>query len=230
MGRAAPGFLLPDRWRQNGSVAPRTAIFRALAPVCYDDVSTDGNKNQIFETRNRVAGRLSADVADALQRHSIHDAVIDSILVLRLDDVAKCSDFASLYCSATEQRRALFLLRPYVNQMSADDRKSIECAIRSLDLSRSTLDKMMDRSKQLFLTWRERTGCEPLSIEDTHLLSDIPALADDVDSAKLLQFRNRVLACKDDHLPVYCSTVRLGITAQEHLGQEVRRIKRLLAK
>ncbi|HTQ10331.1 MAG TPA: hypothetical protein VMI31_09695, partial [Fimbriimonadaceae bacterium] len=84
-----------------------------LNPISYDDVSTDGLKGQVFESRNLLAGRLSSWIVDSLQKGRVHQAVTDTILFLKLNNVAKWSDFASLYYSATEQRRGLMMLNPY---------------------------------------------------------------------------------------------------------------------
>src|SRR5579862_2066161 len=157
---------------QRGDLTP-------LNPVSYDDTSTDGLKSEIFDVQARIASELVQSVAGSLQSHELHNAASDAALVLRLENVLKCSDFASLFRCSTQQRHTLEMLRPYAGIMSESDRRALKDAVSTLVPNSRILERMVTRSQKLFLKWRQRTGCEPLSIEDSRLLSEIPALSED---------------------------------------------------
>lgn len=203
---------------------------KPLTSIAYEDTSSDGPKSEIFEVRRRIATRLIRGIADSAKNGNLHQAVSDGVVVLKLASVMKYSDFVSLFNCATEQRRVLSLLEPYAGQLTGEDRRALAAAVPALYRPPGTIDKMVRRSSQLFLSWRERRGDEPLSIEDTHLMSEMPGLAEDGSLIAARQVHERILASKDDHIPAYCSSLRLGMGAQEHLEREALSVAKLINK
>ncbi len=203
---------------------------RPLHPISYDDTSSDGVKSQVFETEARIEVSLRRAVADDLQRNDLNAATADTVLILRLANVLKLSDFASMFTGAAQQRHALQVIEPYIGMLSNLDRKALAQELPRLSVRRSTTEEMVVRSKQLFLTWRKRTACDPLSIEDTQILSDIPALVNGDHMVTMEQLRMRLLTLGDDKLPEYCSALRVGILSQDRLTKTVEKLSSQLAK
>lgn len=200
---------------------------RALNPIAYDDTSSDGAKGEVFDARSRIAGRLINRIPDEMTGN-LHKAVTDTVLAVRLASILKYSDFVSLFNCSTEQRRAIQHIEPYVSSLDPADKQALREVLPSLGPCQKTVDVMMSRSKQLFLAWRNNCGFPPLSIEDTQLLSDVPAVIRDGNAVAMRQLRDRIFASKDDHVPTFCSSLRLGIGSQALLEADVRKLSALL--
>lgn len=214
------------RWVQGAE----SGSLRPLNPIAYEDTSSDGPKSQIFEVCGRVQGRLLAGIGNSVETGDLHQATQDAILSIKLANVLKWSDFISLFNAATQQRRALRQIAPAIDRLSPADRKALLAAIPNLGADPHTMRSMAQRSRSLFLSYRRRRGYEPLSIEDTQLLSDIPAIVKEGNAVALRQMRDRMLASTDDVMPTYCSAVRLGYTAQNSLDRELTALRRRLQK
>ncbi|HVT12550.1 MAG TPA: hypothetical protein VHE55_09800 [Fimbriimonadaceae bacterium] len=201
---------------------------KPLTPIAYDDTSSDGAKSEIFDVRSRLVGRLLNRIPTLVESRDLHQAVDDAILAIRLDSILKYSDFVSLFNCATEQRRAIQHLEPIVDNLAPADKEAIRKVLVLLDPCPHTVDIMMTRSKDLFLAWRNQRGFPPLSIEDTQLLSDVPAAIDNGNAVAMKELRERIFASKDDHVPAFCSSLRLGTSAQSLLDEETKKIRELL--
>jgi len=203
---------------------------KPLSPVAFEDTSSDGAKSQIFDTKSQIATRLINGIGESARSGNTRRAVQDAVLVVKLADILKYSDFISLFNCAGEQRRALHQIEAMSSKLSLADCQVIADALPDTKPQPARIDRMVRRSKQMFLTWRERRGYEPLSIEDTQLLSEIPALVRNDNAVALREMRDRIYASKDDHVPTYCSSVRLGVGAQELLNQDITKVTELIAK
>lgn len=197
-------------------------VLRPLPPVAYDDSSSDGAKSLIFETEGRICGRILNGAKDSMLRGDVHQAVQDSVTAIRLSSILKRSDFVSLFNAACMERRAVVQLRDLVAKMDDDDRIDVVRALSVLKVDPSEIGRMATRSKQLYLDYRNRSGFPPLSIENTNLLSEIPALVMAGDDTALRRVRSRLNASNDDGLPTYGSSMKMAIGAQAMLMRESR--------
>lgn len=200
---------------------------RSLNPIAYDDTSSDGAKSEIFDVRSRIAGRLINRIPDEMAADR-HKAVTDTVLAIRLASILKYSDFISLFNCASEQRRAIQHIEPFATSLDPADKQALREVLPTLGSCQKTVDVMTSRSRELFLAWRNSRGFPPLSIEDTQLLSDVPAVIRNGNAVAMRQLRDRIFASKDDHVPTFCSSLRLGIASQSLLEGDVRKLSALL--
>lgn len=218
--RVRPGRLrqIAARWI-NGAQDGR---LRALRPIAYEDTSTEGVKAQVFEVQSRLVALLTLAIDRDVQAHRLADGAQDAIAALETANTLKYSDFLSLYNCANQQRNILRRAEKLLPSLAPADRTRLLEAIRTLIAEPKVLDGMANQSRLLFLSWRDRQGYPNLAIEDTRLLSEIPAMIESDDPLTLQAIRRRVVASNDDFVPTYYSALRLGIEAQLELEASAR--------
>lgn len=203
-------------------------ILNPLVPVAYEDTSSEGVKSQIFEAKGRIVRALLRDIEPSMKSGRTEDAAESAVLALKLSNVLKYSDFVSMFNCAAEQRRVMREIEPLVTKLDAKNQAAISEAIATLKLDTKRVSTLVRRTKKLFMDWRTRHGSEPLSIEDTQLLSEIPILVRDDTAIAMQRFRERMLASRDSSIPSYCSSVRLGIASHELLAKDAAKVRRLM--
>jgi hypothetical protein len=235
--RKYPSFVTSGRFGDLGLARAAAASWiegagrgdlKPLAPICYDDTSSDGGKSTIFEFEAKVANRLEFAITEEVKQGNYHEAATDSLLVIGMSSILKYSDFFSVYHCASEQRRVVLFIEEIAGHLTPDDRRALSTALSQVTTDQATIATMIGRQQEFFIGWRAKSGFQPLSIEDTQLLSDIPALAQDGSLVAMHELRSRVLASKDNHLPAYCSSLRLGVGAQDRVDQDARRLRKQL--
>jgi hypothetical protein len=195
---------------------------KPLTPVAFEDTSSEGAKSEIFQVSSRIVTRLLQGVTRSIAAKNYHEATEDVVLAVRLANVLKHSDFISLFNNATAQRRGIQEIVEVADHLTAEDREKISELLPITQTKTELISKMLKRSRQLFVSWRERRGYQPLSIEDTQLLADVPALVENGNAVAQQRLRNRMFASQDDYVPTYFSSIRIGVNAQELLHKEIR--------
>jgi hypothetical protein len=199
---------------------------KPLTPISFEDTSSEGAKSEIFEVNGRIVTSLINGVTAEVSAKKYHEATQDAVLAVKVANILKHSDFISLFNSATAQRRAIQELGPAVGKLSEADGAKIASLLPIASTKTEVLGRMLQRSRQLFVSWRDRRGYEPLSIEDTQLLSDIPALVQGGNAVAMQKMRHRMFASNDDYLPTYCSSLRIGVSAQDLLHRDIHSLVR----
>jgi hypothetical protein len=202
---------------------------KPLPPIAYDDTSSDGPKSQAFSTRAKITSRLMTETFQDVQDGNLHQAVIDGTLAIRIAEVQKYSDFISLFNCVTEQRRTIEAWQLASGKMTAKDRKLVAQALVLCRGNYRVIENMANRSRQIFLEWRKQRGYEPLSIEDTKLLSEMPAFVSGNTASSMRDLPSRNFASTDDHLPMYYSSLQLAVNAQALLDERGNELMRKLA-
>lgn len=218
--RHRPGRLrqIAERWIDGA----RDGHLRPLRPIAYEDTSTEGVKAQVFEAQGRLVALLTLAIDRDLAAHRPSDAARDAITAMETANTLKYSDFLSLYNCANQQRHILIRVQKLLPDLPPVDRARLLEATRTMIAEPKVLDGMANQSRVLFLSWRDRQGYPNLAIEDTRLLSEIPAMIESDDPLTLQAIRRRVVASNDDFVPTYYSALRLGIEAQRELEISVK--------
>lgn len=200
--------------------AANKGVLMPLAPIAYEDTSTEGAKSQVFEAKANLISRLSTAIGEEIDAGQYNRAAEYTARAMRLSEILKYSDFISLYNCATEQRRQLMTISPYIVKLDSQHKQLLSSAVKDCATEETQVNRMARRSNRLFLSWRMRKNYQPLSIEDTKLLAEIPAMVTGDSAVSLADFRNRMFATRDANVPNYCSSVRLGLTATKWLDKE----------
>jgi hypothetical protein len=199
----------------------KSGDLKPLTPIAFEDTSSEGAKSEIFEVNGRIVTCLVTGVTGGVHKKNYHQATEDAVLAVQMAGILKHSDFISLFNSATAQRRAIQEVSGAFDKLPEKDRERLTTLLPLTQTKHDLVTRMIKRSHQLFVTWRQRRGYEPLSIEDTRLLSDIPALVEGGNAVSLQKMRHRMFASKDDYIPTYCSSLRIGVSAQDLLHKEI---------
>jgi hypothetical protein len=190
---------------------------KPLLPSAYEDTSSEGVKSQVFDAKSTLEGRIISGIQDKVEAGKFEEATRCTVTALELGEILKYSDFISLYNCASEQRRALLAIQPCVDRLSPDQRERIRIAVRRVQTNSDQVDRMVRRSRNLFLAWRVRNHYQPLPIEDTRMLAEIPAIIKGEGAASMTQLRDRMFVTTDRSVPSYFSSVRLGVCASNWL-------------
>lgn len=203
---------------------------KALPPIAYEDTSTEGAKSQVFEAKSKVVFRLLSGIEETGKAGNYAKMSECATAAIRMSEILKYSDFISLFNCTTEQRRATDFTKPFLEKLDVKHRSEL---IRTLSLAKpdtKRVDQMARLSRHLFLAWRVRNNYQPLAVEDTKLLREIPVLIKGDGAISLTELRDRMFASNDRTVPSYCSSVRLGLIATKLFDTEIATTLRVLKR
>jgi hypothetical protein len=199
-----------------------------LNPIAYDDTTSDGVKSQIFLAKSRLCALLSSHATKSLQEGNSAEGMKDLTIWIKLGDAGKFSDFISLFNGTTEQRRVIYLVEKYRNKFSKDQLRTIASELDQIKHDQKAVERLTVITKHNFLTYRNRHGDPPLSIEDSSLVSELPALVKGDALEAVQSIKQRGIASNDTSIPNFVSGVRLGIASQANLDVKIAEFKKSL--
>jgi len=128
----------------------KSGKLKPLPPVCFDDTTRDGLKNEILRANLRPAEELNDTAEQECDKHQYWTATQDATLGAKVADVTKYSDFASLSCNSLCQRRSIRIIESCYPHLTSSQRMR---TLKDLAICRSNRDEIIDMAEQARLSF-----------------------------------------------------------------------------
>ena len=190
-----------------------------LPPAHIDDSSREGARGQIFDARNKVIDALQRLARAGIREGKFDQAADDCVLALRAGEAMKYSDLYTVGTSTFDQRAILTWLTELWPRLSTEARRSARQATEVVLESQQPLDKIIARGRQQFVEASRNRGLPRLSIEEVQQLASIEEMLDEDASPQLVihELKNSLVAAHGAAMPMFLSTVKMGLQSQEQL-------------
>lgn len=219
----------PDQVRQLADAwieGRRSGNLQSLLPQHPQDSPREGARGQIFESRARVLGFLQMLARSEMGRGEHSQAARDAMRAVRVAETMKYSELYVVGASSMEQRTALTHVLQTLPHLPADEVAGIRAECQDILAQQKPIDKLIQLSRQQFQSGSQQQGTIPLSGADGQKLAAIETMVRSDANPDLVinEIRRTLAASHSIGMPVYLSSVKLGIQAQELLRLKLQTI------
>jgi hypothetical protein len=210
--------------------AVRKEELKPVFPVSFEDVPEEGARNSIVRAKSQLVSFLLTDAHRQFKRGQNAQAVEESLLAMRLSESLKYSDFASVYRSANEQKRAVALLESHLDSADPEQRAKIAGQLEQIRADRANLDAMTRYSRIQYYDWLKRMHKDEIKIEDVHrmVLVTHRITTDPTSKDTLRYIKSAIVEGSGEDSPEYLSQLRLAYSSERSNQHGIARLSQQL--